>query len=91
MGCYSGYKLVNGKCVVSQDSSTNWTLQNPLCANWKGTQCIKCSNRSYFNKDGICIMANPDCKTYSEINGYCTSCYDGYKLENGQCGKVNFD
>ena len=49
--------------------------------------CIKCSDRAYFGDKGKCKLVDKDCRTYEEIDGKCTSCYGGYKLENGKCKK----
>ena len=37
-------------------------------------------------------MVDPDCKTYTELNGNCLSCFEGYELDrNGRCLQVSHD
>jgi len=32
-------------------------------------------------------MVSPDCKSFNEFYGFCTTCYDGFQLINGNCLK----
>ncbi len=81
--CYQGYELSQGACVLS-DNSQN---QDPNCARYDQDQskCLQCSNRYYFNQNGICTAVSPQCQTWSNATGLCTSCYQGYTLANGVC------
>jgi hypothetical protein len=81
-GCYKGYDLVNGSCVVS---SRNDRPSDPGCAdwNWDAQVCLSCS-KYYVLKNGTCESVSLLCRTYDD-NGACTSCFGGYTLGNGAC------
>ena len=78
--CYNGYILQNGLCVIDNTYINN----NPLCRSFNGSVCVACATRSYL-VNGICIAVNDQCNTWNSYNGQCTSCYNGYALNNGQC------
>lgn len=79
--CYNGYQLdSSSKCVNSTS-----TYSNILCSVWANQICTQCSTGSYFNSAGICVTANSLCKTFNSMNGYCTSCFNGYTLSENTC------
>ncbi len=72
--------MVNGNCVI--------TIRDPYCQlfNPSINQCQKCSNKYYFNPNaGKCQSVSSLCKEYNELNGHCTKCFDGFRLNNGMC------
>jgi proprotein convertase subtilisin/kexin type 5 len=78
--------VVNGSCLadavppIGQDIAAN-----PLCASWKGSQCLACASRSFTNANGICQAVSDNCNTWDKLDGYCLTCYAGYDLVNGTC------
>lgn len=78
--CYNGYALNNGNCSVSIVSSGSNN-----CANFSNGVCVRCSRGFYMANDGSCRLVSALCNTYNESYGYCTSCYPGYILVNGEC------
>ena len=69
-GCYPGYILSNGNCVISTDTN---------CLQWSGSRCVACIPWTWY--DGTrCVQVNTQCRTYSRLNGQCTSCYGGWSL-----------
>ena len=77
--CYNGYAVSEeGTCV--KDSIKDSRDLN--CAEWdiSGDFCLRCASQSFFNGLGICQLVDPLCKTFSALNGACTSCYNGYDL-----------
>lgn len=82
--CYGGYVLSKGACVVNPNPFDG--SSNVLCAVWKGTSCIKCAERAFFNIDGLCVPVDSQCQTWDPLNGNCLSCYGGYLLStDGRC------
>jgi hypothetical protein len=58
---------------------------DPNCYSFTGSQCTVCSTRYYFGPGGLCTLVNPNCYTYDNFTGSCTSCYSGYIVSNGDC------
>lgn len=83
LGCYSGYSLLNGNCMVS--------LRDPYCQTYNSNgSCSKCSSRFYYDSNNQkCTSVNPTCKEYQSDNGQCTACWSGYKLSAGACVQNN--
>lgn len=77
--CYNGYLLQAGQCVLDTSAPTDL-----LCAKWQGAVCQQCSATAYF-QNGVCTQSNPQCKTFNSNSGACTSCYNGYVLQAGNC------
>jgi proprotein convertase subtilisin/kexin type 5 len=86
--CYNGYDLTQGQCVLSSTSTDN---VDPSCKVWdyKFQKCIKCAERFVMRPNGACNPVSNLCKTFSEINGLCTSCHAGYDLTQGDCALSN--
>ena len=80
--CYSGYNLVNGKCVLAPVQK----VADVGCAswNWNRQTCLQCSNNWVFNNNGVCVPVSDQCNTYDK-SGACVTCYRGYNLVNGAC------
>lgn len=75
LSCYQGYILSAGKCILPSD---------PNCLQWSGSTCVQCIPWTYYN--GVnCIQVSTACRTFSSVNGKCTSCYVGWNLSNGVC------
>lgn len=47
--------------------------------------CIKCSFRYWMRPNATCVKVSDQCKTWSETNGECLSCYGGYSVYKGDC------
>lgn len=77
--CYQGYVARYGQCVRDTSGPTDL-----LCAKWNGNICQQCSQSAFWS-NGVCVQSDPLCKTFNSNNGWCTSCYSGYVLNNGQC------
>lgn len=57
---------------------------DPFCASFNPNgSCIRCSQRYYFNSNGVCIQVSANCNQYNATTGVCTSCYQSYTLYNG--------
>jgi proprotein convertase subtilisin/kexin type 5 len=78
--CYGGFVLIQGKCVAQSSQNVD-----PNCAKFD-TQgiCVQCSQGAYFS-NGVCMLADANCKTFNNVNGQCTSCYGGFVLIQGKC------
>ena len=85
LSCYGGYVLSGRRCLIdnTQDPAEN----NPLCSQFdlETKRCLKCAERAFFDGFGICWAVNPQCQTFDPIDGYCLSCYGGYRLDSGKC------
>lgn len=88
--CYQGYNLSSGVCTQSSTDSN--------CAKYDSTlkRCIQCATRYFLNSSSLCQSVSDQCQTFDNRTGYCTSCYQGYLLQNGQCllqaeGCVNYN
>lgn len=77
LSCPTGYTLIGFAC---------WSLivQNPHCQTFSGTTCNTCFPGYYLN-NGVCIIANQYCATYSMTTGACLTCPAGYLLSGGLC------
>jgi hypothetical protein len=87
LSCYSGYYLDSGQCLQSYNAPNNTQPSDLLCAKWSNGICIQCSQTAYF-RNGICTQSDALCKTFSQTNGNCLSCYSGYNLSYGTCVKA---
>lgn len=67
LNCYGGFVLKDGKCTP--DANPFDGSANPLCATWKGKSCLACSDRSYFNKNGLCVPVSSQCQTWDPLQG----------------------
>jgi hypothetical protein len=78
-GCYGGFQLSFGTCVVANI--------DPNCAAFDGNSgCIRCVPRTYFNaQENKCLQVSTLCSTWSNSTGECTACYVGYELSGGKC------
>lgn len=65
------------------------SVSDPNCKTWNGSICQACAFGAYFSPNGICLIANPICKTFDTSNGNCLSCYDSFELFGGNCLKSN--
>jgi len=83
LGCYQGYSLVSGNCVVSVTANSN--NNDTYCIKLQGSSCILCSSGYFLNVSAICQQVNPLCKTYDNTTGFCTSCYTGYSVQGTTC------
>jgi hypothetical protein len=80
--------------IVSQTCYNGSVIPiDPLCKlwDWNNRKCLQCSEKSFRNPNGngACNPVSNLCKTFSEINGLCTSCYAGYDLTQGDCALSN--
>lgn len=76
-GCYLGYELnAKKQCVVSQQGVTD-----PNCREFKNGKCVQCSAGAFFNTQGICVISDPLCKRFSNLQR-CEECYPGYALDS---------
>lgn len=76
--CYPGYSLVAGNCGVS--------FKDPNCQEYSASGvCNKCSVRYFYDQlKTKCMPVNILCQDYNQINGACTACFPGYKLNGGE-------
>jgi len=94
--------LVNFSHKHNDSSEPMWNLtvgtnlKRSKLGNWKEVNChtydsegycLNCSYRYYFDSDMTCKAISDQCKTFSNDNGQCQSCYDGFKLNqsDGTC------
>jgi len=86
--CYYGYLVQNGACVVDNDLSVV-PNSNLLCRIWKGKVCAECSDRTFFNKNGVCTSVSSQCNSFDKSTGDCLTCFKGYDIKNGDCVASN--
>ena len=91
--CFDGYDLIQVSCNVKIFSSSIIVSSfisstDPNCFASENGVCKKCSFRFYFNKDGICTVVHPECKTWDDNNGNCLSCFDGFQLQSTMCQAI---
>ena len=79
LSCYSGYVLYLSSCVMSGVANVP-----PNCANFTNGVCVQCAQGSFW-RNGNCVSVSPLCRTYDNSTGYCTSCYNGYVLNQITC------
>lgn len=84
MSCYQGYLLLNGDCVVTQQSTVS-VQTDTYCIKIENNKCTKCSSGFYVNQSGICQQADPLCKTPNTVTGDCVECYQGYVPSGKTC------
>lgn len=82
--CYYGSIVKDGNCVANVDTSIV-PESNLLCKIWAGEVCQECSDRSFFNKDGLCVAVSSQCNTFDKASGNCLTCFSGYDLVDGEC------
>lgn len=46
---------------------------------------MRCSQGTFFDPTGFCRVADPECKTFSELDGRCLTCYIGYIIQETKC------
>lgn len=74
---------------VSASNIRSLLWDDPFCNTFSsdGTSCLKCSSHYWMDKYGKCIAVSDMCKTWNEITGKCTSCFQGYGSPiDGVCG-----
>jgi hypothetical protein len=81
LSCYNGFALKNNNCTVD---NTTINVSNALCSIWSGLTCQQCATRTY-NYNGVCTAVNTLCNTWSNQNGNCLTCYNGYILNGNNC------
>lgn len=82
--CYGGYIVdTTGKCIANPAPFT--PSKDSLCKTWEKDVCTSCSNRAYFDSNGICQGVSSYCNTWDGKTGGCLSCFAGYDLEKGSC------
>lgn len=83
--CYYGYVLnTDGQCVENPHPFT--PASNSLCKQWNDTNvCVACSERAYFNIEGVCVPVSSNCNTWDPFSGFCLTCYKGFVLIDGSC------
>lgn len=82
LSCYSGFALEGTTCLETTSAVTD-----QYCKTWQGSVCLECSFGAFFLSSGVCAVANPLCKTFSQSNGQCLSCYNSFELSGGDCVK----
>lgn len=73
--CQQGFTLAAGGACVSSVSIAN-------CRIVAAGGCRECS-AGYWLNGQTCQQVNSQCATFNPSNGYCTSCYQGYQLNQG--------
>lgn len=46
---------------------------------------MRCAIGTFFDPAGLCKAANPLCKTFSQIDGACLTCFIGYTKIGREC------
>ena len=41
-------------------------IVDPLCALWRGSLCIKCARKAYFDSKGRCLHVDPLCQKFDQ-------------------------
>ena len=82
--CYYGSIVEDGECVA-HTSTAIVPESNLLCKTWVGETCKACSDRSFFNEDGLCVSVSSQCNTFDKASGNCLTCFAGYDLFEGDC------
>lgn len=77
--CYYGSIVQDGNCVAHTDTSIV-PESNLLCKTWSGEKCLECSDRSFFNADGLCVSVSSQCNTFDKASGNCLTCFAGYDI-----------
>jgi hypothetical protein len=81
--CYPGYALSLGNCPVSNKTTNS---ADPNCRFTDPTGlCTECFKGHYLSAGKTCTSLDPLCKTYTQLQSACTSCYDGYALVKYSC------
>ena len=57
-GCYQGYEIVNGACVISDIANS----KDKGCREWKNGVCSLCSQRWYFGPNNVCQPIDDNCR-----------------------------
>ena len=66
------------------------TLNNYFgCKVWSEGSCLQCSDRFFFNKNGVCVEVQGTCQQFNSKEGICEKCYEGYAVVDGKCAKVD--
>ena len=60
--CFSGYEVALGGCVISTVQSS---IPNCNQIDSGSGKCVKCSFGYYFDVNGNCLQADPNCKTFN--------------------------
>ena len=82
--CYYGSIVQDGQCVAHTDTSVV-PESNLLCKIWHKVTCLECSDRSFFNENGLCVSVSSQCNTFDKASGDCLTCFAGYDNVNGEC------
>lgn len=59
------------------------------CKVWSQDSCLECSDRFFFNKNGVCCEVQGTCQQFNTQQGICEKCYAGYTVVDGKCQKVD--
>ena len=70
--CYGGYHLSNGLCIADGYVGSD------------GSDQLDCPYRT-VKIDGKCLPVSDQCKTWDDTTAECTSCYQGWNLDDGEC------
>lgn len=55
------------------------------CKVWSEDSCLQCSERYFFNKNGVCCEVQGTCEQFNALEGICEVCYEGYSVQDGKC------
>ena len=72
-GCYQGWEVVDGKCVITDLANS----KDKGCKTFTNGVCTQCSARWYFGAGQVCQPVDDLCHTWAD-NGNCLTCYNGY-------------
>ena len=59
------------------------------CKTWEDGVCTECSERYYFNKNGVCCEVKPECNVFNKAEGICEACYQGWEIVDGKCVPID--
>lgn len=58
--CYTGYAIVDGKCVINDIAKTS----DLGCKTFQNNACTECSFRYFFNANRVCQQVDRNCRTW---------------------------
>jgi|JI6StandDraft_1071083.scaffolds.fasta_scaffold46280_2 hypothetical protein len=59
------------------------------CKVWSADSCLQCSERYFFNKNGVCCEVQGTCQQFNLEQGICEKCFEGYTVIDGSCSQVD--
>ena len=83
--CYSGFVQIEDTCLPEALFPNIAPVTDPYCNLFQDSKCVKCAFGYFFNAEGKCKQADPNCRSFNDTNGECLSCYPGFMLKAKVC------